>query len=103
VTIRAVVKHPGCASRMLSIDPSLESLQGLVAGDIERQVLDEDIGFYCNETGRLSGLMPNFIHPRLGVIVGPVVVTTVDEDGEETSLTEAEARKWAHWLDENTV
>jgi hypothetical protein len=81
------------------IQPTLESLQGLVGGDIEA-IGGTDWTAYLNEEGKLAGLPAN---PRAGrladalgwtflpgdFLVGPVVFCGgVDSNGDETPVTE---------------
>lgn len=100
--IRVLVTEPGSMTvTAKTIDGSLETFQALVGGDIEHVTIAEDMGLYCNETGRVADppAPQNEIASRLywaarrlassdqwdirgvAVLVGPP-----DEEGNDTSL-----------------
>lgn len=80
---------------------TLDAMQAAVGGYIElfmqspsRHREDVAIDFYCHEEGRLIGLDPNVgVYAGRGAffsIVGPVLVTASNRDGETIGLTDDE-------------
>lgn len=92
--IRVVVKYPKKEAEILTIEDNLENLQGIVGGYIEwvGGVFQYPIGLYCNEEGKLEGLEPNIPLPG-DTLVGPLVVVSTDEWGNNLGLTEAQAER----------
>jgi hypothetical protein len=71
---------------------SLESLQKAVGGYIEAVSVTHDIVMWVNEEGKLNNLTPNFNLNGIGdlildVVVGDVVFTGTNGEGDTTSLT----------------
>ena len=88
--MRVVIKEPGQAPQIVSIDGSLKSMQKLIGGHIQHVSIKEGIGLLVHEEGKILGLDKNFHLSKYNdTICGPVVF--VGEIGEEfTSLTEAD-------------
>ena len=83
-------------ARVETIDAGLETLQNLVAGNIEA-VSADDWHFYLNEEGKILGLAPNrraglLVFEETGVLAdvycGNVVVLGDTEDGDEGDVPE---------------
>lgn len=75
----------------------LDTLSTLVGGYIEAVLVAESIdrpGFlvtiYGNEEGKLVGLPVNVLRHDGEPLVGPLVVTTTDRDGNTVGMTEGE-------------
>lgn len=65
----------------------LEYMQAIVGGYLEGVSLGHGLCLYCNEEGKLQGLLPNRV-VRGDTIVGDFLVTRVDAEGETVSLTD---------------
>lgn len=93
-TILVVVADPGQPALAMRIEPSLEALQKLVGGNIEavhfRFGQGSNIYFYCNEDGKSLGLAHNMGF-GFDVVVGPIVISSADSEGEEIGVTEDQA------------
>jgi hypothetical protein len=91
--IKACIVPPD-ASRFeyKDIDPTLETFQGIVDGQIEGVYGPEGSFIYCNEEGKLLGLPINDAATRLSGIQGDVLCGTVvfvgqaDEEGYDTDV-----------------
>lgn len=75
-----------------SFEHSLENMQKAVGGYIEAVRISDDIVMWVNEEGKLNDLTPNFNLNGVGdllldVVVGDVVITGTNEEGDTTSLT----------------
>lgn len=77
---------------------SLENMQKAVGGHLEAMVLHShegrDVVLWLNEEGKLNGLKPNIglyaNNQLVDIIVGDVLITSSDIEGETTSLNDAE-------------
>ena len=106
-TIRVVHKLPQFPAEISIVPNTLESLQKFVGGSICGIYLDDvanvgDIGGYCDDEGLLKGLPLNF-YLRGEPIVGPVVFSNVDHEGEEIGLTELQAELLCRFLEAVTL
>jgi hypothetical protein len=88
-----------------TVDNTLQSLQQAVDGNIEQVTLNRDIILWVNEEGKVHGYNFNFqlvnkFHQYVDDIVGNVIFTGHDEEGECSSLTEEDIL-WinAHFID----
>ena len=78
----------------------LETLRGFVAGDIEILTVGrDDEHLYINEEGRINGLPLNrYVTDDSGnvwdILGDFVLLAPGDEEGNETSLTDAQIEKW---------
>lgn len=80
--------------------PSLADMQEAVGGYIEgidiwpRGYGQAGVTAYCNEDGRSLEMAPNVYVPVMEqVIVGPVVISALDEEGGTRAMTEEEVAK----------
>lgn len=78
--IRVLIKEPGKAAEMRTIENTLESLQKIVGGYIETVTMFADLVVICNEEGRING-MPFNCEICGADFVGPIILAGVD--GEE--------------------
>ncbi len=78
--IRVLIKEPGKAAEMRTIENTLESLQKIVGGYIETVTMFADLVVICNEEGRIYGLPFNCEFCNVD-FCGPIVFVGVD--GEE--------------------
>lgn len=58
--IRVLVKEPGKAPEIRTIQNTLEAMQGIVGGYIETMTFATDCALVVNEEGTLQCLEPNF-------------------------------------------
>jgi hypothetical protein len=100
-TIEVVSVPVGEKAGPVEIENSLESLQSYVDGYIEviRPFEDEDVAVILNEEGKINGLSPNraLTDPDgdvYDIIAGDFLIAGLSEDGEFTSLTQAQIRKY---------
>ena len=86
-TVTAAVKEPGKGWVKQRVEDRLENWKKIVGGYIEGFYATADgIHFFCNEEGKLLGLMPNVVMAGGDVIVGPIFAVRDDGDGEFDSL-----------------
>jgi hypothetical protein len=101
-TIQVVQAQPGEKAVIVQASNSLEALQGLVGGPIEgvmqAEFLPNGCHAYVHEEGKLKRLAPNLRH-GYDIIVGPIVVSSCDGDGEEVGLMDHEADEAVKLLD----
>lgn len=94
--IRVVVKNPGLKPMTITLNNTLKDFQWIVGGYIETIDLAGGVIMICNEDGKRRGLPFNFFFFS-DHIVGSVVFTAFDEDGNFVSLNEVQ-RKYVYAL-----
>lgn len=95
-----IVKQPGQDSERTEVESlGYKVIQGLVGGCFDLVRIPSPDGdermmaLYVHDEGLLIGLPPNIRHPgdpRHSLLVGPIVVSCSDEEGEEVQMTDAE-------------
>jgi len=91
---KIVVKEPGKQAETREVDSlDLKVFQALVGGYIENVFMDDGLALVVNEEGLIRDLPLNICHPRdpRQPIMGTVVATAYDAEGETRSLTDDEA------------
>lgn len=102
--IVAVVKEPGGAAKIKTIDNTLESFQEIVEGYIECVPFPgiEELDIFLNEEGKLIGLKPNiYLREFEDIIMGTFFVVGNDGDGDAISLTEEQIEKVCEYIKDN--
>lgn len=89
--ILVVVKQPGKEPVSKTIPNTLEAYQKEVEGYIEC-VCFRGYTMVCNEEGKITGLEPNFGFGD-DVIMGNVIFTRSNSEGEFVSLNEQDVKK----------
>lgn len=104
--MRVVVKEPKQSSVVKQIDPGFKSLQKVIGGYFETALRghrffgDDDLIVYVDEEGLLKNLPLNFFRLTDNApIVGVAVAMKVNREGDDVSMTEAEAEKVQRYLD----
>jgi len=91
-----VVAAPSTRAVVKTVPNTVEALQAEVGGNLElyrASVLrSKDIHCYINEDGARLGLKPNLSIGIGSFIVGNVVASKVNSEGEEIGLTERDAK-----------
>lgn len=90
--VKVLVKEIGKLPEVREIENTLEAQQGIVGGYIEAVYIDENVFLVCNEEGKLKELEPNF-ECGSDVIVGNVFFVRIDDEGDNTDLTESDINK----------
>jgi hypothetical protein len=105
--IEVVVLAPGQTPEVKTIPNTLEGLQGCLNGGYLEAYYPAELAslglhIYCDEEGLLKGLTPNcFLGGQL--IHGPVILTKVDQEGEQVSLTIKEIKAGSKVLSESVI
>ena len=93
--IRVLIKEPGKAAEMRTIENTLESLQKIVGGYIETVTMFADLVIICNEEGRIKRMPLNC--EICGVdFVGPIILAGVD--GEDFGDSPKDEEGWRRLL-----
>lgn len=100
--IKCVIQMPGQISEAVDINNTLESFQEIVGGYIETLTLLNGLILVMNEEGKLKCLEPN-IEFYNDCIVGPVLITKADYNGDFCSLTVQEIQTARAWLIKNAI
>ena len=98
--IQVVLVEPGKEARVTEIDYSLENMQKIVGGYIERFQLDDEVCIICNEEGKLEGLPLNraifYEGELMEIIAGTFFICADPWDSEHfESLTDEQAKEYA--------
>lgn len=97
--IKAVVIEAGNPEIKIvdKFNSDLESLQKAVGGYIEAIRLDSETIIWVNEDGKVNDLKPNFMLTRgnkgLDYLVGNIVITGCNSEGDNISLTDSQLTK----------
>lgn len=95
--IRAIIKRPDEEyGHVANISPTLENLQKTVGGNIEVVSFSEFV-ILCNEEGKLQNLPYNMRLGTFDVLVGTIIVLSVD--GEEFSDCTLDFKVWKKIVD----
>jgi len=92
--LRIVIKRPGESAIIAEIENTLEAMQEVVGGLIERFQYIRGYSCYANEEGVLLNLEPN------GPVVGTFYISQEDSEGNSVSLGLKEAADIAWSLNE---
>ena len=98
--IKVVLVEPGKKARVTEIDRSLECMQKLVGGYIERFILDDEVCIICNEEGKIEGLPLNraifYEGELIEIIAGTFFICADPWDSEHfESLTDEQAKEFS--------
>ena len=93
--IRVLIKEPGKAAEVRTIENSLEELQKIVGGYIETVTMFSDIVIICNEEGRIQNLPYNCEILGEG-FVGTIILAGVD--GEDFADAPKKEEEWRRLL-----
>ena len=98
--IQVVLVEPGKNARITEIDRSLENMQKLVGGYIERFILDDEVCIICNEEGKIEGLPLNraifYEGELIEIIAGTFFICADPWDSEHfESLTDEQAKEFS--------
>ena len=98
--IKAVIKEPRKPAIETMIDSSLKSLQKIVGGYIEL-IRIRDIDIYVNEEGLMMDL-PYNITMRGVTLVGTIVATSFDDEGNVVGLNDDQVKDVMNILSEES-
>lgn len=104
--MNVIIKEPFGTPQVRNITGNLEDLQKLVGGCIEcvYDLDSENISMWCNDEGKLFGLLPNiWIYDRQDILVGTVVFTGNTEDGKTIGLTPEQQEAVMQYIDKNNI
>lgn len=89
---KVIVKAPNGPATVLETEISLEFLQGIIGGDVERRrFLETGCFVWCNEDGMLARLEPAYLGPCM--VLGTVVLTGGDTpNGDIRGLTSKQVK-----------
>ena len=92
--LRVLIVEPEKPPYVAEIENNLRSLQEMVGGNIQYVELDRDTFFYCNEEGKLLGLLGNRKLDNGDIVAGTFIICREDGTGEEASLTDEQIEKY---------
>lgn len=96
--IKCVIQKPGYFSDVVELENTLESFQNIVGGYMETLTMPYGLILMMNDEGKLKKLEPNVEIDVSDIIVGTIVVTAADDEGNFRSLTVSEIQVARAWL-----
>ena len=106
-TIEIVSVPVGEEAGPVEIERSLETLQHYVGGYIEviMPFRDRDVAVIVNEEGKIMNLPPNRVLKDengdvIDIIAGDFLIVGLDDEGEFTSLKQAQIRKYTKMFEQ---
>ena len=89
-TIKVMIKEPRQDALVLEVKNSYGVCRDLIGGGwLETVWIEKGVVMICDEEGKLKGLTPNFVLPKLrDIICGPVFFCSANSEGDFTSLNE---------------
>ena len=93
--ITVVIAQPKGPALVTTISGALEAAQSVVGGYIE-QFTAGNLLFWVNEDGKNNGMPFNRLVSARGMthaIMGPILVTSYDEEGDSASLSEEQVAR----------
>lgn len=91
--IRVIVAPVNEPLRFEEIVDELKAYQRICGGDIEDWALPTGLRLFCHGEGLLIGLPPNRVVDRLGLVVGPFLVTRLDVMGHGASVEDGDLER----------
>lgn len=91
--IKVVVADVMARAEVREIDAGLDGMQRVIGGNIELFTVADGMDWWCDEDGLGRELPLNRIVLEHWPIVGPIMVTAADDDGNTISLTDAQAER----------
>jgi hypothetical protein len=101
--INVIYLLPQCEPReiLISSGPNKEtynSLKTLVGGILDVIYLGDGLDGFINDEGLLMGLPPNVYTETGALLVGPIVFTRTDDEGETVSVKPQDLQTVKDWL-----
>lgn len=106
--MRVVVKKPGASSAVEMVEPGLANHQAIVGGYLRAAIVGH--GFFdgqdrlvvmCDDDGIQKELAFNLRRPSDGhSLFGTLLAIKVDDEGDDVSMTEDDAKRVCQLLDE---
>lgn len=75
-----------------------ESLKALIGGYLEGIHLGGGIDGFCHDEGKLIGFPPNVVCPTGALLVGTLVFTRTDNEGDTVSVKDGDLEYVKGWL-----
>lgn len=104
--IKVIIKQPGKEMKVGYIENELKTIQILVGGYIEtiRPIQqNQNIIAVLNDCGKILNLEPNFLFNNSDIVVGNVIFTKSDDEGEFISLNEKDINEISKFLEKWSV
>lgn len=93
-TINILVIEPQKEPYTMVIPTDYRAMQKVVGGHIEYVQLDDECHLYCNEDGKLQGLIGNRSMDNGDVICGTFFICAGDDEGNDLSLSDEQIEKY---------
>ncbi len=104
--VKVITKLPNEKAKIEEIPNDFDFVSEFVGGLVDSTFLstDEDIDVIVNDSSLTLGMEPNIVTPEYeGVLAGPLIFCTHDEDGEMVSLSNEQIEKTMKYIERNSV
>ena len=104
--VKVITKLPNEKAKITEMPNDYESVSEFVGGLIDSTFLptDEDIDVIVNDSSLTLGMKPNIVTPEYeGVLAGPLIFCTHDDDGNMVSLSDEQIEKTMKYIERNSV
>ena len=102
--IQVVVKEPMKKPEIRTIENMLKAKQEIIGGYIEYFPFVNGYDIVLNEEGKLEHLPANLVfHGDMEIIVGTIIVSKANEEGEDVGLTDEECQEVMELLQKHDI
>ncbi len=104
--VKAITKLPNEKAKITEIPSDYGFVSDFVGGLVDCTFLptDEDIDIIVNDNSLNLRMNPNIVTPEFeGVLAGPLIFCTHDDEGEMASLTDEQIDKAMRYIERNSV
>ena len=104
--VKVITKLPNEKAKIEEIPNDFDFVSEFVEGLVDSTFLptDEDIDVIVNDSSLTLGMEPNIVTPEYeGVLAGPLIFCTHDEEGEMVSLSDEQIEKAMKYIERNSV
>ncbi len=104
--VKVITKLPNEKAKIEEMPNDFDFVSEFVKGLVDSTFLptDEDIDVIVNDSSLTLGMEPNIVTPEYeGVLAGPLIFCTHDEEGEMVSLSDEQIKKTMKYIERNSV
>ncbi len=104
--VKVITKLPNEKAKVEEIPNDFNFVSEFVGGLIDSTFLptDEDIDVIVNDSSLTLGMNPNIVTPEYeGVLAGPLIFCTHNEEGNMVSLSDEQIKKTMKYIERNNV
>lgn len=104
--VKVITKLPNEKAKIIEIPSDYGFVSDFVGGLVDCTFLptDEDIDIVLNDNSLNLGMEPNIVLPEFeGVLAGPLIFCTHDDEGEMVSINDSQIEKAMKYIERNSI